>query len=215
LASGLDTWELGEGYFLTVKFIDPSSSPRKARLVLKRNGAELEDVWLKEKDAYRYTQTDEETLKLITYLEWVFSGSTYDVIQLRYAWFVSDNVTQIKEGDRLGVFNVTVVEPDRMVLKNRAPIELKLGRIINLYGNLSFFVGNSDEFRFYPTNAGGTQVMPEGVPVNEVSDNIPDLTTSVGTSPVADGIERVPGFEVVISLVALFAVYLIKGGKNG
>jgi len=57
--------------------------------------------------------------------------------------------------------------------------------------------------------------MPDGFPVNEVPDNIPDVTTSVGTSPIAGRKETVPGFEVVISLAALFAVYLIKGGKNG
>jgi hypothetical protein len=98
-----------------------------------------------------------------------------------------------------------------MVLKNRELIELKAGSSINLLGNLSFFVENSDELKFYPTNMGGTQVMPEGVPVNEVLDNIPDVTTSVGTSPVAGSTERVPGFEVVISLAAFVAVYRIKG----
>jgi hypothetical protein len=75
---------------------------------------------------------------------------------------VSDNVTRIKEGDRFGVFNVTVVEPDKIVLTNREPIDLKAGSSINLLGNLSFFVENSDDLRFYSTNVRGTQVMPEG-----------------------------------------------------
>ena len=146
-------WELGEGYTLTATSVNFSEDPRKARLVLKRNGVELDDVWLKEKDVYRYSQTEENEMpKLITYLDTVFAGTTIDVIQLRYTWFVSDNVTQIKEGDRLGVFNVTVIEPDRIVLTNREPIELKAGSSINLFGNLSFFVENSDELRFYPTN---------------------------------------------------------------
>jgi hypothetical protein len=95
-----------------------------------------------------------------------------------------------------------------MVLKNRAPIELKAGRIINLYGNLSFFVENSDELRFYPTNMAGTQVMNEEVTVNETL-NITDTT-----SLAAGKNERVPGFEVVIFLAALFAVYRIKSRKD-
>ena len=206
---GWDIWELGEGYTLTVKFIDSSSIPRKARLVLKRNGVELDDLWLKEKEVYRYAPTEENDMpKLITYLDAVFAGSQWDVIQLRYTWFVSDNVTQIKEGDRLGIFNVTVVEPDRMVLKNREPIELKAGRIINLYGNLSFFVENSDELRFYPTNMAGTQVMSEEVTVNETLNNTDANSQAVGKN------ERVPGFEVVIFLAALFAVYRIKSRKD-
>jgi|GEM_PF-868551 len=213
---GMDTWELGEGYSLTVKFIDPGSWPRKARLVLSRNGVDLEDECLSSGNVYRYFSPEEtENPKLITYFYAAYSGSTVDMIELRNTWFVSDNVTQIKEGERLGVFNITVVGPDRVVLKNMEPIELKAGSSINLLGNLSFFVENSDELRFYPTNAGGTQVMPDGVPVNEVSDNIPDVTTSVGTSPIAGRTETVPGFEVVISLAALFAIYRIKGEKNG
>ena len=113
----------------------------------------------------------------------------------------------------MGVFNVTVVEPDRIVLTNRVPIELKAGSSINLLGNLSFYVENSEELRFYPTNMAGTQVIPEEVTENSVLET-PDVTIPVGTFPVADRTERVSGFEGVISLAVLFAVYRIKGGKD-
>jgi hypothetical protein len=126
---------------------------------------------------------------------------------------VSDNVIQIKEGNKFGVFNVTVVEPDRIVFTNREPIELKAGISINLFGNLSFFVENSDELRFYPTN-GGTQIVPEEVTVNKVPD-IPDVTIPIATSPIAGRTERAMGFEVIISLAAIIAVYQIIGRKNG
>ena len=207
-----EIWELGEGYNLTatsVNFtVNFSEYPNKAQFMLSRNGVELDDVWLPSENVYVYTLPGENgNLKLITYLDSIFSGNPFDMIQFRYTWFVSDNVTQIKEGDRLGVFNVTVVEPDRIVLTNREPIDLKAGSSINLLGNLSFFVENSDELRFYPTNVGGTQVMPEGVPVNEVPD-IPDVTIPVGTSPAAGRTERVPGFEVVISITIILLLYL-------
>jgi hypothetical protein len=211
-----ETWELGEGYALTAKAVELMSNPRKARLVLSRNGVELDDVWLSTENAYRYFQPGEtRTPKLITYLDAVFeSASGRHLIILRYTWFVSDNITQIKEGDVMGVFNVTVVEPDRMILKNRVPIDLKPGSSINLFGNLSFYVENSDELRFYPTNMGGTQVMPEGVHVNEVPDNIQGVATPAATSPVERRTERVPGFEIIISLAALFSVYRIKSRKD-
>jgi hypothetical protein len=101
-----------------------------------------------------------------------------------------------------------------MVFTNREPIELKVGRIINLYGNLSFFVENSDELRFYPTSMGGTQVMPEGVPVNQVPDNIPDVTTSVGTSPIAGRTERVPGFEFILAIMAFLLEISIRRNRR-
>ncbi len=205
---GMDTWGLGEGYTLTVKSIDTMSDPRKAQLFLNRSGVELDDVWLSTGNAYIYFQPGETgTPKLITYLYDVFSGATVDAIQLRYTWFVSDNVTRIKEGDRLGVFNVTVVEPDRIVLTNREPIDLKAGSSINLFGNLSFFVENSDELRFYPTNMAGTQVMPEEVTEKAMLET-PEVTTPIGTSPVAARTERAAGFQVVISIMIILAVYI-------
>ncbi|VVB90031.1 S-layer protein [uncultured archaeon] len=204
---GMDTWELGEGYALTVKSIDIVSNPRKARLVLSKNGVELDDVWLSSENAYRYFQPGEtRTPKLITYLDAVFAGASVDAIQLRYTWFVSDNVTQIKKGDWLGVFNVTVMEPDRRELKNREPIELKAGSSVNLFGNLSFFVENSDELRFYPTN----MVIPDEVTENSVS-NPSDLTTPVMITPFVTNpgrTENTPGFEVVLSITTILAVYI-------
>jgi len=203
-----ETWELGEGYSLAVTSVSLNEDPRKARLELRRNGVELEDVWLSSGNAYKYFSPGETGMpKLITYLDAVFAGATADMIQLRYTWLVSDNVTQIKEGDRLGVFNVTVMEPDRIVLKNREPIDLKAGSRINLLGNLSFFVENSDELRFYPINVAGEQVMPEGVPENEVTD-APAVTTLAGTSPTAGRTERVQGFELVISIMIILALYI-------
>ncbi len=208
-----ETWELGEGYSLTVKSIDASYNPRTAQLVLKKNDIELDDVWLKSPNGSAYIMPGENGMpKLITYLDSVFVSATSDMIQLRYTWFVSDNITQIKEGDRLGLFNVPDVEADRMVLKNMEPIELKSGSSVNLLGNLSFFVENSNELRFYPTSMGGSQVIPGGVPVNEVQD-IPDVTTPAGNSQVAGRTERVPGFESVLSITMILAVY-IAGRKR-
>lgn len=173
-----------------------------------RNGAKLDDVCLSGENAYRYFKPGETgTPKLITYLNAAFSGPTYDLIELLYTWFVSDDIIQINEGDRFGVFNVTVVEPDRMVLINREPIELKAGSSINLLGNRSFFVENSDELRFYPTNAGGTQVIPEEVTGNSDS-NLPDVITPVVTTSATIRIKNTSGFETFLSIAIILAVYM-------
>jgi S-layer protein (TIGR01567 family) len=41
-------WELGEGYTLRATSVNFLEDPRKIRLVLKRNGVDIEDVWLKQ-----------------------------------------------------------------------------------------------------------------------------------------------------------------------
>jgi S-layer protein (TIGR01567 family) len=200
-----DIWELGEGYNLAAKSVNFNKYPYNAQLLFSRNGVALDEVWLQHENIYGYALPGENgTPKLITYLDAIFSGTEVDMIQLRYTWFVSDNVTQIKKGDRFGVFNVTVVEPDRISLTNMEPIELKAGSSINLFGNLSFFVENSDELRFYPTNIGGTQVLPEEVTVIMAPD-IPEVTTPTGTFlPVAVHTEAA-GFEFIISITIILA----------
>ena len=136
------------------------------------------------------------------------------MIQLRYTWFVSDNVTQIKEGDRLGIFNVKTVGPDRIVLTNREPIELKAGSSINLFGNLSFFVEYSDELRFYPTIMPDKQVMsdnpviPEVVTLNDVPDN--PVTVQVVSSPIAGRTEKAAEFEVVLVILMFLAAFISR-----
>jgi len=207
-----DKWELGEAYNLTAISVNFNTYPSNAQLLFSKNGVVLDDIWLPRENVYRYSLPGENGYpKLITYLDAIFSGTEFDMVQLRYTWFVSDNITQIKEGERFGIFNVTLVEPDRIVLTNWEPIKLNAGSIINLFGNLSFFVEDSDELKFYPTNMAGSQV-PEEITGNGVKEN-PDMSIQLDTSPVPGLTDRAEGFEIIISLAAIVAVYRI-GRKN-
>jgi len=204
--SEIEKWELGEGYVLSAPYINTFSPQWDAQIILKRNGEEIQNVRLMNDNIYAYAEGTDAPI-LITYLEDIFSGNTFNLIQLKYTWLVLSNITEIKESDMHGVFNVTEVRPEIIVMKNRVPIDLKAGSSINLLENLSFYVENSDELRFYPTNMGGTQVMPEGIPVNEAPD-IPDLTTPVMTTPVTGRTEKTSGFEAVLSITIILAVYI-------
>lgn len=77
--------------------------------------------------------------------------------------------------------------------------------------NLSFFVENSDELRFYPTNMEGTKTAPEEVALNNVSDipdlTIPAVTIPAETSPVAGRKENILRFESVLSITIILALY--------
>ncbi len=199
-----EIWELGEGYNLTVKSIDCVN--RTANLVLTKNGVELDDVLLSQGNAYEYTGPGETGApKLITYLKNVIVG-TIDIIQLSNTWFVSDEVFQIKAGDRMGVFNVTEAEPEYLVLKNMVPVELKAGSTIGLFGTLSFSVENSDELRFYPANMPGKQVMPEGNIVKGVWDNPGTVHTVI--FPATDQAGKTQGFEWILAIPVFLAAYI-------
>lgn len=152
-----ETWEMEEGYNLTVRSVDMRASPIRAQLVLSKNDVELDEKWLSQGSTYTYTgknSSEKNDLPVfVTYLDSVFSGTAApDLIQLQYTWLVSDNVTEIKKGDSLGVFSVTRVEPGYIVLKNDRAIDLSARSHINLIGNLGFAVADSADLRFYPSN---------------------------------------------------------------
>ncbi len=156
-----ETWNLGDGYNLTAKSVDSFSSPWRTELVLSRNGIELDEKWMLQGSAFTYTHknsSEENDLpEFVTYVQSIFSGTAGpNLIELRYTWLLSDNITEIKEGDRFGVFSVTDVEPDFIVLENDRPINLSAGDCINLLGNLGFVVADSEELRFYPSKGRGS-----------------------------------------------------------
>ncbi len=149
-----ETWDMGDGYTLTAQSIDAKASPRLAWLVLRRNGVSLDDRVVQQGSIYTYIQKnldgESDVPIFITYIDSVFAGATTDMVQLRYTWLVSDNVTEIKAGDSIGVFNVTKVEPASIVLKNDNSISLDAGSTVELMGTLNFNIADSNNLRFYP-----------------------------------------------------------------
>lgn len=208
-----ETWEMGEGYEITLK--DTSFYPGRAQLVLSKNGVELEDVWIIQGRVYTYidkSQTEETGLpKFFTYLYTVFSGATVDMIVLRYTWLVSDNVTEIHVGDRFGKFRITEVYPDHLELRNERPINLSRGSRINLFGNLGFAAANSDELRFYPSNMIPQDVAPE-VTHEEVIDTPVILARTADIMP-SEPKRKTSGFEFISAITAFLELLLIK--RNG
>ncbi len=109
--SEMETWELGNGYTLISPYINTFSTRWDAQIILKRNGIELQNIRLLPHNMYAYAGGEDAPI-FVTYLEDVFSGTaSFNMIQLKYTWLISSNVTDIKEGDVLGVFKVTKVRP--------------------------------------------------------------------------------------------------------
>ncbi len=197
-----ETWEMGDGYSLYVKEIDTRDSPRKARLVLSRNGVELSDKWISSGNIYSYIEKnmsgEEDVPVFITYLDAVFAGSTIDMIQVRYTWLTSGNVTVINEGDRFGIFKVTRTDQDFIELKNEKPVELKVESNLKLIGNLSIAVANSSDLWFYPG-----MMNPRVTPQETIIKDSPGAT-----APVEDRKEQTAGFEIFVSIITLLSAYI-------
>ena len=172
-----EPWEMGEGYNLTVLAID-TGSPRKAQLLLTRNGIKLDEKWLSNGEAYTYTDPNrmEETglPVFVTYLEAVFTGIAYDgSIQLRYTWLLSRDAVEIKSGDIFNSLEVVNVTSEKLTFKNHRAISLDQGSTIPLIRDIIFRVADSPELRYYPALTRRTgRENSAGIAIDEADNSI-------------------------------------------
>ena len=146
----------------------------------------------------------------VTYLDTVFAGSIIDAIQIRYSRLRSNDVTEIHEGYRSGVFNITKLGQDYIEMKNDRPINLIPGSRINLIGDLGFFVANSDELRFYPSNKIPVDVAPEVAPDMELVSDTPVVPVNTTGARPSDTIKKTPAIQFVVTIMIFQAAYIFR-----
>lgn len=158
-------WSLGEGYNLIVETIDTKVSPRQAWLSLSKDGKTIDNKVVNEGEVYTYI---EKSLKgetdvpvFVTYVDGIFEGNEA-FVNLKYTWFISQNVLEIKPGDELGVFEVKEADENHIFLSNKDKINLGQNTVQPLYGELKFKVADSSTaLRFYPIFEHTIQAAPE------------------------------------------------------
>ncbi|MCE8429593.1 MAG: hypothetical protein J5U19_14545 [Candidatus Methanoperedens sp.] len=152
------SWNLGEGYNLTVESLDTTTSPRQALLFLKKDEKTLDSKIVNEGEVYVYTEKsisgESDVPVFVTYVESIFTGGEgmSALVQLRYTWLISQNVLEIKTGDKFGVFDVKEANENYLLLYNKEnTINLDQNTLQTLYEDLKFRVADSSTaLRFYP-----------------------------------------------------------------
>ncbi len=146
-----EKWDLGEGYVLTAQSIDAKATPRQAWLVLNKDGTKLDDKVIAQGEVYTYSKDlagENDVPVFVTYVDSVFAGQTSDMVQLKYTWAISEKVTEIKTGDKHGIFEVDSEQP--LTLSNDGSVSITRDSTVNIAGNMKFKVADSDDVRFYP-----------------------------------------------------------------
>ncbi|VVB87911.1 S-layer protein [uncultured archaeon] len=164
----------------------------------------------------------------------VFAGATTDMVQLRYTWLMSEDVTKIQGSDTYGVFkNANPNSNSKTITMNNTDSSVSLSRdsTVNLMGELNFVTADSSTLRFYPavdyvipsgTGTGtGTGTPGVGTPVVTTPGTSPNATTPVTTTvggetptttvttpatTTAAPKKTEPGFEAVFAIAGLLAV---------
>ena len=152
------SWNLGEGFNLTVESLDTTTSPRQAWLSFSKDGKILDNKVVNQGEVYTYVvknlNGESDVPIFVTYVDSIFTGAegTATFVQLRYTWLISQNVLEIKAGDKFGVFEVKEANENYVLLYNKdKTISLDQNTVQALYGDLKFKVADdSKALRFYP-----------------------------------------------------------------
>ncbi len=144
-----EIWNLGEGYSIFVNSVENKAGVPQTWFTLIKDGKQISDVILGPhiEKLYTYQMEKNSVPILIVY----FSDFKLDGAAFKYGWLRSQNFTDIKKGDIFGIMEVTYIDNSRIELRNREPIDLAPGKIINLMGNISIQVSGSEgSLEFHP-----------------------------------------------------------------
>lgn len=172
------TWDIGNGWTLTARSIDAKATPRQTWLILGKDGVKKEDIFLTQGFIYTYVEksifNESEVPLFITYLDSVFAGATSDMVQFKYTWILSPDVTTIQNGETLGTLKVESLTPNLILRNTDSIITLPKGSIVDMTDKLQFKVADSDTLGFIPVavhTTQGTTYEKRGTAWNETSIN--------------------------------------------
>lgn len=145
---------LEEGYELRIKEIDTEGN--KVYLALAKDGEEIDSQVISPDGMGESTYTYEVDIGgrdvpiLMAHISNVFRGVETDLVTVDGIFQISDTFAPVESGDRYGEMEVDELSADRITMSNEDAINLRGGRIVNLFGDVGFQVADSDELRFAP-----------------------------------------------------------------
>lgn len=142
---------LEEGYSLNIVEVDVNGDT--VWVQLEKDGDVIDDGFLSSNRNYVY-ETDlgeVDDLPLISiHLDQIFRGTETNAVFVDGIFQVSDEYVQIENGDSFGEMEVSSTSVSGITMENEDSITLSRGDTVDIMGDLSFLVADSDELRFAP-----------------------------------------------------------------
>ncbi len=231
-----ESWQIGD-WTLTAVSIDAKATPRQALLELSYKGQKLDTKIVNQGQVYTYIEKsiagESDVPMFVTLIDSVFAGTTSDIVQLRFTWAISRDITEVKDGDIIGVFKAQGLTDTRLHLENDASVDLSRASTITLAREFKFKVADDKDnhLRFYPMverTVGGVPTGTETPGITGTAGPGPNQTVTVAPTPIVTTpppgtatpplqptptptpTPTVPGFEAVFAIAGLLAVaYLV------
>ncbi len=134
---------------------------------------------------------------IIVHFGTVFSGSETSAVFVQGLFQISDDYTEINNGDTFGKMEVTSVSESGITMKNSDDIGLDKGETTEIMGNVSFKTADDSTLRFYPF----VQIESGGNASNALKISVPDEIYAGDTFniEVTAGDEPVEGAVITVN----------------
>lgn len=191
---------LEDGYSLNIKEVDINGE--SVWVQLEKDGEVVDEGFVKSGDDYVYETSigeAENVPLIIVHFGTVFSGAETSAVFVQGIFQLSDDYTEINNGDTFGEMEVTSVSESGITMKNSDDIGLGKDETTEIMGNVSFKTANDDTLRFYPfveVETGGN-----GNDNNSLKIDVPDKIYAGDTFniEVTAGNESIAGANVSVN----------------
>ncbi|MFP4655362.1 MAG: S-layer protein domain-containing protein [Methanohalobium sp.] len=143
--------ELEEGYSLHIIEIDLNGD--SVFVELRKNGDEVDNDIVSAGDYYTYEKdlgsADDVPIIAVNF-ENIFRGTETNAVFVEGVFQISEDYTEVNEGDNYGKMEVDTVSASEITMSNDDSISLNQGDTISIMGKLNFIVADDDTLRFGP-----------------------------------------------------------------
>jgi S-layer protein (TIGR01567 family) len=142
---------LEEGYEFNIQQVDVNGD--SVLISLTKDGDEVDSDILSSDDTYVYEedigQADDVPI-IVLHIDSVFSGTETNAVFIDGVFQISDDYTEVDDGDTYGIMEVTGVSDENIEMENEDSFDLDEGDIIEIMGKLNFIVADNSDLRFAP-----------------------------------------------------------------
>lgn len=181
---------LEQGYSLNVKEVDINGN--NVWVQLEKDGKVVDEAFVSSNQDYVY-KTDigkaENIPLIIVHFGTVFLGGETSAVFTQGIFQISDEYTEVNNGDTFGKMKVSSVSESGIKMKNDDDIGLDKGDTVNIMGDVSFKTADDNVLRFYPaveiqTAGGASRELKISVPDEIIVGDTFDIKVTAGENPI-------------------------------
>lgn len=181
---------LENGYSLNIMEVDVNGDT--VWVQLEKDGEVVDDAFVASNQDYVYEADigEAENIPLIiVHFGTVFAGSETSAVFTQGIFQISDEYTEIENGESFGEMEVSSVSESGIKMKNNDDIGLDEGETVEIMGNISFKTADDGVLRFYPAvdiqnENGSSKELKISVPDEIIVGDAFDIGVTAGESPV-------------------------------